>query len=93
MRKIRGWFVLILLVAAGSSVRSQVDTNETIRIDTSLINIPVNVSDRDNRYVPGLTKSNFRVFQDGVEQSVEIFNNDSAPMLSLIHISEPTRPY
>ena len=80
MRKICGWFVLILIVAAGSSVRSQVDTNETIRINTSLINIPVIVSDRDNRYVPGLTKSNFRVFQDGVEQSVEIFNNDSAPM-------------
>lgn len=53
---------------------------ETIRIDTALVNIPVIVSDRNDRYVPGLSKSNFRVFQDGVQQSIELFNNDTAPM-------------
>lgn len=71
---------LLILAAAAVSVLAQDDKSETIRIDTSLVNIPVIVSDRNDRYVPGLAKANFRVYQDGVEQTIELFNNDAAPM-------------
>jgi VWFA-related protein len=53
---------------------------DVIKIDTALVNIPVIVSDRQNRYIPGLTIADFKVFQDGAEQSIEVFNNEEAPM-------------
>ena len=77
-RSITGLF--LILAAAAASVLAQDDKSETIRIDTSLVNIPVIVSDRNDRYMPGLAKANFRVYQDGVEQTIELFNNDAAPM-------------
>ena len=71
----------ILLVGLFCSVLIAQDKHdEVIRIDTSLVNIPVIVSDRDNRYIPGLAARNFRVFEDGTEQKVEVFSSDQAPM-------------
>jgi VWFA-related protein len=61
-------------------VYAQDKTEEIIKIDTSLVNIPVIVSDRQNRYIPGLTARDFRVFQDNNEQKIEVFTNEEAPM-------------
>lgn len=80
MRNFRLSLCLIIAAASIVSIKAQDDKAETIRIDTSLVNIPVIVSDRNDRFVPGLTKADFRVYQDGAEQSIELFNNDNAPM-------------
>ena len=50
-----------------------------IVVDTKLVTIPVRVMDRKGRFVPGLKKANFKVFEDGVEQEVALFSNDSQP--------------
>lgn len=62
------------------SAHAQDKADDVIKIDTSLVNIPVIVSDRENRYIPGLTIADFKVFQDGSEQRIEVFNNEEAPM-------------
>lgn len=72
-----GFVAAILLRAA---VFAQDKPEDVIRVDTSLVNIPVIVSDRDNRYIPALAQSNFRVFQDGAEQKIAVFSNENAPM-------------
>lgn len=69
-----------LCLACAAPARAQDKADEVIKIDTSLVNIPVIVSDRQNRYIPGLTIADFKVFQDGSEQKIEIFNNEEAPM-------------
>lgn len=50
-----------------------------IIVDTKLVTIPVRVMDRKGGFVPGLKKENFKVFEDGVEQEVALFSNDSQP--------------
>ncbi len=50
-----------------------------IVVDTKLVTIPVRVMDRRGGFVPGLKKENFKVFEDGVEQEVALFSNDSQP--------------
>ncbi len=50
-----------------------------IVVDTKLVTIPVRVMDRKGGFVPGLKKENFKVFEDGVEQEVALFSNDSKP--------------
>jgi len=51
-----------------------------IRVDTTLVVVPVNVSDSLNRSVIGLDRQNFRIFEDGVEQRVAHFSGEDAPL-------------
>ncbi len=52
----------------------------TLRVDTSLVLIPVTVSDRLNRPVTGLEKENFRLYDDTVEQAITHFAMDDSPV-------------
>jgi len=56
-----------------------VDENGTIKMDTSLVTIPVSVIDRDGKFVPFLKERDFRLFEDGVEQDIENFNSVETP--------------
>ena len=57
----------------------EVDAGDIIRINSTLITIPVSVMDRDGRYVPNLQKEEFRVWEDGVEQDVAFFQSVDKP--------------
>jgi hypothetical protein len=46
-----------------------------IQVDTNVVLVPVNVTDQLNRFVAGLEKKDFRVFEDGVEQKIISFGN------------------
>jgi Ca-activated chloride channel homolog len=56
------------------------EKEEAVKVNTSLVTVPVIVSDRSNRYIPGLTQGDFRIFQDGSEQKIAIFSDQEAPM-------------
>jgi len=51
-----------------------------IRVDTTLVQIPVTVTDPLNRFVTGLEAENFRVFEDKSEQKLVQFSNEDAPL-------------
>jgi VWFA-related protein len=51
-----------------------------IRIDTTVVQIPVTVTDPLNRFVTGLEKKDFRIFEDKVEQTVQYFASEDAPI-------------
>jgi VWFA-related protein len=57
----------------------EVDAGDIIKVNTTLISIPVSVMDRDGRYVPNLTKNDFRIWEDGVEQEVAFFASVEKP--------------
>ena len=57
----------------------EVDAGDIIKVDTTLVTLPVSVTDRDGRYVPNLTKSDFRLWEDGVEQQVAFFTSVDKP--------------
>jgi VWFA-related protein len=52
----------------------------SIRIDTTLVQIPVTVTDPLNRFVTGLEKEHFKVFEDKVEQTIAQFSSEDAPL-------------
>src|SRR5580704_13612526 len=52
----------------------------TLRVDSSLVLVPVSVNDPLNRPVSGLEKENFRVFDDQVEQTISQFSMDDEPV-------------
>jgi Ca-activated chloride channel family protein len=51
-----------------------------LRIDTTLVLVPVEVSDALNRPVNGLEKQNFHVFEDNVEQKIISFSMEDDPI-------------
>lgn len=57
----------------------EVDAGDVIKVNTSLVTIPVSVMDRDGRYVPNLKKEDFRIWEDGVEQDVAFFSSVDKP--------------
>ena len=57
----------------------EVDAGDVIRVNTTLVTLPVSVMDRDGRYIPNLRKEDFRLWEDGVEQNVAIFSSVDKP--------------
>jgi VWFA-related protein len=53
---------------------------QKIVVDTTLVVIPVTVTDPMNRFVLGLEKEDFQIFEDDVEQKVTHFSGEDAPL-------------
>lgn len=51
-----------------------------IRVDTTLVLIPVTVTDPLNRFVTGLAKENFKLFEEKKEQEIVAFTSEDAPL-------------
>lgn len=74
--------VAVLWVCLASSVG--IGQKDTIRVDTSHVTVPVTVVDRDGRYVTGLRKNDFRVFEGVTEQEISIFETHNIPISVLL---------
>ena len=55
------------------------DDGEIIRVSTNLVSVPVRVMDKRGRFIGGLQKGNFKVFEDGTEQELALFANEHEP--------------
>lgn len=63
-----------------------VGEGDVVRVETTLISIPVSVMDRDGKYIPDLHKEDFRVWEDGVEQQVAYFASTEQPFTVVLMI-------
>ena len=52
---------------------------EVLRVDTELVTIPVKISDRKGRFIGGLMKEDFQVFEDNAPQEITYFSNEQQP--------------
>lgn len=59
---------------------SAVDRHANIRIDTNLVLIPVTVTDPMGRFVTGLDKENFKIYEEKIEQEITQFSSEDAPL-------------
>ena len=67
-------------------------SEEVVKVDTSLVTVPVSVYDRNGLYISNLHQSDFKIFEDGVEQKVEYFGTTDKPfsVILLIDVSPST---
>ncbi|MBS1789021.1 MAG: VWA domain-containing protein [Acidobacteria bacterium] len=72
-------FVGIPTFAQTTSQQSQDPIQQTIKIPTTLVNVPVIVTDRFGRFITGLNRSDFNVHEDGISQKIEDFSSTEAP--------------
>ena len=59
--------------------KAEIDDSDIIKVDTGVVSIPVKVLDRSGRFIGGLTKENFKVTEDNVEQEIAYFSNEQQP--------------
>lgn len=78
--------ITILLFAFIASPVTAQAQDDVIRVNTNLVTIPLSVLDRDGRYVTNLQKSDFQIFEDGVEQETAVFEPTEKPFTILFLI-------
>lgn len=64
----------------------EVGEGDVVRVNTTLVSIPVSVMDRDGKYIPDLRQQDFRVWEDGVEQRVAYFASTEKPFTVVLMI-------
>jgi Ca-activated chloride channel family protein len=63
---------------------AQQDSGTTFHIESKLVNLFVNVTDNNGSLIGGLTKDDFKVFEDGRPQQIAVFERESEMPLDLI---------
>ena len=67
---------------------------DVITVESKLVTIPVSVYDRYGLYIPGLTKENFKIFDEGKEQQIEYFGTTDKPFsVVLLLDTSPSTDY
>jgi VWFA-related protein len=68
--------------------------NMSLRVEVPEVTVDVGVLlEKTHQFVPGLKPSNFRVYEDGVEQKVEGFKRTEAPITVLLLCEYAARGY
>jgi len=65
--------------AAPQPTPEEVEENDIVRVDTTLVTVPVSAVDRQGRFVPNLKKEDFKLTENGVEQPIAYFEPAEKP--------------
>jgi Ca-activated chloride channel family protein len=78
------------LAAASSSEASSLkdsfaqDQDDVVRVDTDLVVLNATVLDKDGKFVRGLKRTDFQIFEDGAEQKLAGFTAEETPFAAAI---------
>src|SRR5262245_16446905 len=75
--------------------KNQNEADPTIAIDTTLVTVPVVAMDRAGKFVPGLTKEDFRIYEEGVQQEITFFLSAEEPVnvALMLDVSDSTESH
>ena len=70
------------------------DDDEIVRVDTTLVSVPVSVTTRGGKFVQNLRREDFRIYENGIEQQIEYFAPVEQPftVVLLIDRSDSVKP-
>jgi Ca-activated chloride channel family protein len=60
------------------------EQDDVVRVSTDLVVLNVTVLDKNGKFVPGLKRSDFQVFEDGVQQKASTFSAEETPFAAAI---------
>lgn len=82
----RSAFILAFLVLVGPLTASaqnqkpdQAKDDDVVRVETTLVVLPVRVKDRQGKFLLGLPQEQFHVYEDGAEQEIKYFEAATGP--------------
>jgi VWFA-related protein len=66
-------------IVTEGTTKGEIVEGDVLRVNTSLVTVPVSVMDRDGKYIPNLSREDFHIFEEGVEQRVAYFATVDQP--------------
>jgi VWFA-related protein len=81
-----------LLCLCVSAIAQQQEPDETIRVESNLVQLNVGVADHKGHAITDLTQNDFTVYEDGIKQSIAHFEPVSSPfsLVLLLDVSGST---
>lgn len=67
-----------------TSASEEVGEGDVVRVDTSLVTVPVSVMDRQGRFLYDLRSEDFRIFENSVEQQITFFESVEVPFTVIL---------
>lgn len=79
-------------VQTSAKTETTAEDEDIVKVDTTIISVPVSVFERTGLYVPSLSQSNFQIFENGKEQEIAYFASSDKPFTAilLIDVSQST---
>lgn len=65
----------------------------SIQVDVPLVTVPVLVTTKNGQFIPNLKKENFKVFEDGTQQTISDFKVEEAPITAVMLIEFASTSY
>lgn len=75
---------LFLLFINLEKTFAQIEDDEIVKIESSLVILNATITDSKGMPVAGLIQNQFKIFEDGVEQKVEVFETAETPFAAVI---------
>src|SRR5213594_3691160 len=84
--------LVLVMVIAGYSLALSGQSQDTLKVTIDLVNVQFSVTDRQGRFVPGLTARDFKVEEDSRRQEIRNFarENESPLTLALLIDTSPS---
>lgn len=65
----------------------------SIQVNVPLVQVPVMVTTKDGQFISSLKKDNFRIFEDGVQQTISNFSISDAPITAVLLVEYAATNY
>jgi Ca-activated chloride channel family protein len=79
---------------AGGAPVITAEEGDVVKVDTNLVTIPVSVYDHNGLYISGLSKDDFKIFEDGKEQDIAYFGKIDSPFTVILLLdTSPSTAY
>lgn len=80
------FFFLSIFLFIKIPLHAQDNSDDEINVETSLVVLNASITDQEGKTVYGLKKSDFKVLEDGKEQTLEFFESQESPFAAVILI-------
>src|SRR5215510_2009753 len=75
-----GLVVVCRFLAHDSPTQAPANSTPSVKVDVDLVLVNATVTDPLNRFVRGLEKEHFKIFEDKVEQRISQFSSEDMPV-------------
>lgn len=83
-----------VMIATKPVADTTADSEDEVKVETTLVTIPVSVFDRNGLYIPNLSQSDFKIFEDGKEQEIAYFGTSDKPFTVVLLLdTSPSTEY
>jgi Ca-activated chloride channel homolog len=98
MKSMIGFGIFLLVVGGLATLSHAQDDPFTLSVDIDMVLFNLNVVDSKGAQIPALTKGNFKVYEEGVEQEIYSFQAEGSPatvglVMDNSGSMSPKRPY